>query len=156
MIWHSMSPLNRKHSELPGISTVIIYIHTNAFPGIQTTTSKNHRKQLKLVRKELIGVGGIAQRNLSMIGLLITNLKLLEIAKILKKENIVNLNNENERGHEKTPIDIGHLFDQKSARLNNSAITHSFNSHIPTRNKTKLLQIRACYFFHWCSGTEGT
>ena len=135
-----MSPRKRNLLKFPGIFTVVLYIHTNAFPEIQTTTSKNHRK-LELVRKELIGVGGIVQRNLSMIGLLITNLKLIEIAEILKNENIVNLNNENERGHGKAPIDIGHLFDQKSARLNSSAITNSFNCHIPKRNKTQLFQI---------------
>ena len=138
-----MSPRKRNLLKFTGIFTVVLYIHTNAFPDIQTTTSKNHRK-LELVRKVLIGVGGIVQRNLSMIGLLITNLKLIEIAEILKNENIVNLSNENERGHGKAPIDIGHLFDQKSARLNSSAITNSFNCHIPKRNKTQLFQITAC------------
>ena len=138
-----MSPRKRNLLKFTGIFTVVLYIHTNAFPEIQTTTSKNHRK-LELVRKVLIGVGGIVQRNLSMIGLLITNLKLIEIAEILKNENIVNLSKENERGHGKAPIDIGHLFDQKSARLNSSAITNSFNCHIPKRNKTQLFQITAC------------
>lgn len=120
--------------KLPGSFTVIFQTVIYSFLEIQTTTWKDHRKKPELVPTKLTGVGGIVQRNLSIIGLLITNLELLRIAKTLKKGSSINRNNENAR--EQAPIDIGHLFDQKRARLNNAAITHSFKIHIPKLNKT--------------------